>query len=122
GTAADRLELATELTRLPATLDLLELGEISTHHARHLGEAIVGLTDPAATAVEATVLANADSRVGVFGPGAGLKLERRVTFRLPGRRSCGLRSRRATISRVYPAVCNREVPRVVDTTARLAQR
>jgi len=24
---------------------------------------------------------NADSRVGVFGPGAGLKLERRVTFR-----------------------------------------
>jgi hypothetical protein len=36
-TAADRLELATELTRLPATLDRLERGEISTHHARHLG-------------------------------------------------------------------------------------
>ena len=59
GTAADRLELATELTRLPSTLDLLERGGISTHHARHLGEAIVGLTDPTATAVETAVLAKA---------------------------------------------------------------
>jgi len=81
GTAADRLELATELTRLPATLDLLELGKINNHHARALAEAIVGLADPTATAVETVVLANADSRVGVFGPGAGLRLERRVTFR-----------------------------------------
>jgi len=59
GTAAYRLGLATELTRLPATLDLLERGEIRTHHARHLAEAIVGLDDPAATAVETAVLAKA---------------------------------------------------------------
>ncbi|HEY8826563.1 MAG TPA: DUF222 domain-containing protein, partial [Jatrophihabitantaceae bacterium] len=59
GAAAYRLGLATELTRLPATLDLLELGGISTHHARHLGEAIVGLDDPTATAVETAVLAKA---------------------------------------------------------------
>jgi Domain of unknown function (DUF222) len=58
-TAADRLELASELTRLPATLDLLELGKINNHHARALAEAIVGLTDPAATAVETAVLAKA---------------------------------------------------------------
>ncbi|HEY8826131.1 MAG TPA: DUF222 domain-containing protein, partial [Jatrophihabitantaceae bacterium] len=59
GTAADRLELATELTRLPSTLDLLERGGISTHHARHLGEAIVGLTDATTATVETAVLAKA---------------------------------------------------------------
>ena len=58
-TAAYRLELASELTRLPATLDLLERGEINNHHARALAEAIVGLDDPAAAAVEKSVLPKA---------------------------------------------------------------
>jgi len=59
GTAAYRLGLATVLTRLPATLELLERGEISTHHARHLAEAIMGLDDATATAIETAVLAKA---------------------------------------------------------------
>jgi len=59
GAASYRLGLARELTRLPATLDLLELGEINNHHARALAEAIVGLDDPAAAAVEKSVLPKA---------------------------------------------------------------
>jgi Domain of unknown function (DUF222) len=58
-TAADRLHLATELTRLPATLDLLERGDITTHYARSLAEAIVGLDDASAAAVEQAVLPKA---------------------------------------------------------------
>jgi len=58
-TAADRLHLATELTRLPATLDLLERGDITTHYARSLAEAIVGLDDATAAAVEQAVLPKA---------------------------------------------------------------
>lgn len=59
GTAADRLELARELTRLPGTLLLLERGEITTHHARCLAEAIVGLDGETARAVESAVLPSA---------------------------------------------------------------
>ena len=59
GTAAYRLGLATELTRLPATLDLLESGGLTEHHARHLAEETVGLDDATAAAVEAAVLTNA---------------------------------------------------------------
>ena len=58
-TAADRLELARELTRLPTTVDLLERGGLTEHHARHLAEEIRTLDDAAATAVEAAVLAKA---------------------------------------------------------------
>jgi hypothetical protein len=58
-TAADRLCLASELTRLPATVDLLERGEITAGHARHLGEATMALDDPSAADVEARVLAQA---------------------------------------------------------------
>ncbi|HEY8828518.1 MAG TPA: DUF222 domain-containing protein, partial [Jatrophihabitantaceae bacterium] len=59
GTASYRLELARELTRLPGTLDLLESGGLTEHHARHLAESTVGLDDAAATAVEAAVLPSA---------------------------------------------------------------
>jgi len=59
GTAAYRLGLATELTRLPATLDLLERGEIGTHHARHLAETVIALDDATATAIETAVLGKA---------------------------------------------------------------
>ena len=68
-TAADRLALATELDRLPATLDVLEAGLISTHHARHLAEttAFAHLDDQTATAVEAAVLAKApDQSLATF--------------------------------------------------------
>jgi hypothetical protein len=58
-TAAIRLELARELTRLPATVDLLERGGLTEHHARHLAEEIRTLDDAAATAVQAAVLAKA---------------------------------------------------------------
>ena len=58
-TAAIRLELARELTRLPATVDLLERGGLTEHHARHLAEETVGLDDATAAAVEAAVLTNA---------------------------------------------------------------
>ena len=57
--AAYRLGLATELTRLPATLDLLERGEIGTHHARHLAETVIALDDATATAIETAVLGKA---------------------------------------------------------------
>jgi hypothetical protein len=57
-----RLKLATELTRTPTTLDLLQRGEISTHHARHLGEATFALDDACAAAVEAAVLDKAPAQ------------------------------------------------------------
>ena len=62
-TAADRLALATELDRLPATLDVLEEGLISTHHARHLAETVMTFDDATATAVEQTVLDKAPDQV-----------------------------------------------------------
>ncbi len=40
-TAADRLEFAKAMTRLPATLDLQERGEITVHHCRHLAETVM---------------------------------------------------------------------------------
>ena len=58
-TAADRLLLATELSRLPATLDLLERGELTGHHTRALAEATLGEADAVATAIEKSVLAKA---------------------------------------------------------------
>jgi hypothetical protein len=57
--AADRLAFATELSRLPATLDVLDRGEISNLHARSLAEATVALDDAAAAAVEKRVLPKA---------------------------------------------------------------
>jgi hypothetical protein len=57
--AADRLAFATELSRLPATLDVLGRGEISNLHARTLAEAVVTLDDSAASKVEASVLPKA---------------------------------------------------------------
>jgi Domain of unknown function (DUF222) len=68
-TAADRLALAIELDRLPATLDVLEAGLISTHHARHLAEttAFAHLDDQTATAVEQSVLEKAaDQSLATF--------------------------------------------------------
>ena len=60
GTAADRLELAVELTnRLPDTLALLERGETTVHHARHLAESVCALDAASATVVESQVLAGA---------------------------------------------------------------
>ncbi|HEY8828535.1 MAG TPA: hypothetical protein VIM17_12335, partial [Jatrophihabitantaceae bacterium] len=47
-TASDRLELATALTRLPATLDLFERGGITIHHARHLAQTVLCLDDATA--------------------------------------------------------------------------
>jgi len=58
-TASDRLELATALTRLPATLDLLERGEIRTHHARHLAQTVLTLDGATATVIETAVLGKA---------------------------------------------------------------
>jgi hypothetical protein len=66
-TAADRLAFATELSRLPATLDVLGRGEISNLHARSLAEATVALDDAAASKVEAAVLPKAPTQaVGNF--------------------------------------------------------
>jgi Domain of unknown function (DUF222)/HNH endonuclease len=62
-TATDRLELATALTRLPATLDLLERGEITTHHARHLAQTVLCLDDATATVIETVVLGKAPEQV-----------------------------------------------------------
>jgi len=58
-TAADRLRQARELSRLPGALDLLQRGEITTHHARVLAEATLGLDDATATAIETAVVAKA---------------------------------------------------------------
>lgn len=58
-TAAYRLRLATELTRLPATVGLVESGGITDHYARHLAEATMCLDDAGATAVETEVLGKA---------------------------------------------------------------
>jgi len=66
-TAAIRLELARELTRLPATLDLLESGGLTEHHVRHLAESTRTLDDAAATAVETAVLGDApDQSLATF--------------------------------------------------------
>jgi hypothetical protein len=66
-TAAIRLELARELTRLPGTLDLLDSGGLTEHHARHLAETVMTLDDATATAVEAAVLAKApDQSLATF--------------------------------------------------------
>jgi hypothetical protein len=62
-TAADRLEFAKAMTRLPATLDLQERGEITVHHSRHLAETVMTLDDPTTTAVETSVLAKAPEQV-----------------------------------------------------------
>jgi hypothetical protein len=61
-TAADRLAFATELSRLPATLDVLDRGEISNLHARTLAEATVTLDDATASTVEAAVLPKAPTQ------------------------------------------------------------
>jgi hypothetical protein len=58
-TASDRLAFATELTRLPATLEVLDRGEISNLHARSLAEAVTALDDSAAAAIEKRVLSKA---------------------------------------------------------------
>ena len=57
GHAANRLQVATELTgRLPATLELQERGQITTHHSRSLAEATMALDDKTAGKVEEAVL------------------------------------------------------------------
>ncbi|MCU1657843.1 MAG: hypothetical protein JWO57_2499 [Pseudonocardiales bacterium] len=61
-TATDRLCLAQALTRRPATLAMLEQGQISSHHARALAEAVNALDDQAAARVEAQVLAHAENQ------------------------------------------------------------
>ncbi len=66
GTAAARLHAATELsTRLPATLDALERGELTPLHARVLADAVTVLDERAASAVEARVLLRAGSQTVV---------------------------------------------------------
>ncbi len=62
-TAADRLEFAKAMTRLPATLDLQERGQITVHHSRHLAETVMTLDDKTATAVETSVLPKAPEQV-----------------------------------------------------------
>jgi hypothetical protein len=62
-TAADRLQFAKAMTRLPATLDLQERGEITVHHSRHLAETVMTLDDDTATAVETCVLPKAPEQV-----------------------------------------------------------
>jgi hypothetical protein len=62
-TAADRLQFAKAMTRLPATLDLQERGEITVHHSRHLAETVMTLDDDTATAVETSVLPKAPEQV-----------------------------------------------------------
>ncbi len=62
-TAADRLEFAKAMTRLAATLDLQERGEITVHHSRHLAETVMTLDDDTATAVETSVLPKAPEQV-----------------------------------------------------------
>jgi hypothetical protein len=62
-TAADRLEFARQMSRLPATLALQERGEITVHHSRHLAETVMVLDDATAAAVEAAVLAKAPEQV-----------------------------------------------------------
>jgi hypothetical protein len=62
-TATDRLQFAKAMTRLPATLDLQERGEITVHHSRHLAETVMTLDDPTTTAVESAVLPKAPEQV-----------------------------------------------------------
>ena len=67
GHAADLLAQASELARLPATLELFERGLIGEHHARSLAEATMALDDAAAAAVEKAVLGKApDQRLAEF--------------------------------------------------------
>ena len=59
-TAAARLADAADLTsRLPATLAAVQCGQITLPHARALLDAVRTLPDPAASAVETTVLTRA---------------------------------------------------------------
>jgi hypothetical protein len=62
-TATGRLQFAKAMTRLPATLDLQERGEITVHHSRHLAETVMTLDDDTATAVETSVLPKAPEQV-----------------------------------------------------------
>src|SRR5690349_6166083 len=64
----NRIEFARTLTtRLPATLAALEHGELSHRHARLLVEAIAGLPDADAAAVEAACVSFASGRdTGAF--------------------------------------------------------
>jgi hypothetical protein len=65
--AANLLAQATELARLPVTLDLFDRGLITEHHARSLAEATMSLDDTTATAVEKAVLTKApDQRLADF--------------------------------------------------------
>ncbi len=67
-TAEGRLLQAADLVRrLPATLDLLEGGEISPAHARVLSDETLRLNDSQVTAVEAQVIARApEQTIGEF--------------------------------------------------------
>jgi Domain of unknown function (DUF222) len=68
GHAADRLTVARTLVeRLPATLTLLDRGEITYLHARRLADAVAGVDDPTARKVEERVLPRAGAQtVGQF--------------------------------------------------------
>lgn len=59
GTAIDRLALARELTRLPATSAALARGELTLFHARALAEATRPFPVAKASAIEAAVLPSA---------------------------------------------------------------
>lgn len=63
GTAAARIEVATELVRrLPAALELLESGGVSPIQARTLAESTLVLDDAQAESVQARVLPRAESQ------------------------------------------------------------
>jgi hypothetical protein len=59
GTAGQRLALARELSRLPRTVELLDVAAISPAHARVLAQAVLVLDDAGASAVEQRVLVRA---------------------------------------------------------------
>jgi hypothetical protein len=63
GIAADRLAVARTLVdRLPATVAMLERGEISYLHAKRLAEAIIGFDDKTAAAIEDRLLRRASDQ------------------------------------------------------------
>jgi Domain of unknown function (DUF222) len=70
-TATAQLHSATELVmRLPATLAMLETGQLTALHARRLVEASFGLPDALVAKIEARVLRRAAQQsVGQFGAG-----------------------------------------------------
>jgi hypothetical protein len=100
-TAADRLAFATELTRLPATLGVLDRGEISNLHARSLAEAVTALDDTAAAAIEKRVLPKA--------PGQAL-----VTFRRSVRKAVLTVAPKTAEQAHAEAVTQRRVVRTPD--------